>query len=212
VIEALEPIRDRLGGFRVEVEGREPFRIPDDLRRSLDLEPGARLESTALDTIVATAAAREALDRAVLYLSHRPRTCHEVRRHLSDHGLGGHSESAIARCQELGYLDDGRYAQAFVRERLRLKPRGRVRLVSELLARGVDRAIAERAVSETMREEGATELSLIREVALARVRRLHDLDLPVARRRLAAFLARRGFAAGDIREVVRDLLPDESNR
>jgi len=211
VITAVEPVRGRLGGCRVEVEGREPFRVADDLRRQWRLEPGTRLASTELDAIVTAAAAREALDRAVLFLSYRPRTCREVRRHLSDHGLGGNAESAVARCRELGYLDDERYAQAYVRERLRLKPRGRVRLVSELLARGIDRTAAERVVDDVLMEEEVTEASLVRDVAAARLRRLRGLDPDTAKRRLSGYLARRGFAAGDIRDIVRELVPDDSN-
>jgi len=209
VIEALEPAGGRLGGFRVEVEGERPFRVPEDLCRSLDLRPGVRFSRAELDTVIAAAAEREAMDRAVLYLSHRPRTCREVLRHLSEHGLSGYADSAITRCREIGYLDDERYAEAFARERLRLKPRGSVRLISELLARGVDRPIAERAVGSVMREEGLTETSVLRDLAAARARRLGDLDPPVARRRLSAWLARRGFAAGEIRAVVLELVPDE---
>ena len=69
----------------------------------------------------------EAMERAVHYLSYRPRTCREVRRYLGKHGLSGHADPAIDRCIELGYLNDEAYARAFVRERVRLKPRGRPR-------------------------------------------------------------------------------------
>lgn len=212
VIEALEPVGDRLGGSWLRVEGREPFRVPEELLQRRDLEPGGQLTTAQLETLRAEAGERVALDRAVLYLSYRPRTCREVSRDLAKHGLSEHAGSAIERCRELGYLDDEKYARAFVRERLRLKPRGAFRLVSELLGRGVDRDLAERAVREVMREEGRTELSILEQVAASRARTLRRLDPPVARRRLAAFLGRRGFRAGDIREVVLRLLPDEPDR
>ena len=74
----------------------------------------------------------------------------------------------------------------------------------------MDRDIAERAVEVTLAEEGITEAALLREVALRRARSLRNLDPPAARRRLSAFLGRRGFRTGAIREVVLELLPDES--
>ena len=209
MIEALEPVGDRLGGCWLRVEGQEPFRVPGALLERRDLEPGELLTSAQLAALRAEAGKRLAFDRAVLYLSYRPRTCREVSRDLSKRGLSEHAGSAIERCRELGYLDDEKYARAFVRDRLRLKPRGAFRLVSELLGRGVDRALAERAVREVMREEGRTEIEILEQVAVARARRLQRLDPPAARRRLAAFLGRRGFKAVDIREVVVRLLPDE---
>ena len=209
LITALDPAPGRLGGFLLEADEGTRFRIPEDLCRRRDLGIGARLTAVELEALAREAGDAEAMDRAVHYLSYRPRTCVEVRRYLGRHGLTIHADSAIERCVELGYLDDAGYAQAFVRERIRLKPRGRPRLISELAARGVERQIAEQAVNAALAEEEVTEADLLRDVALRRVRALRDLDPPVARRRLASFLDRRGFRSGAIRDLVRELLPDE---
>ena len=209
LITALDPAPGRLGGFLLEVDGSARFRLSADLCQRRGLHIGVRLTTTELEALGQEAGDSEAMDRAVHYLSYRSRTCTEVRRYLGKHGLGRHADAAIARCVELGYLDDDVYSQAFVRERMRLKPRGRPRLVSELLTRGVDRDTAERAVEAALAEEGVTEEALMRDVALRRIRALRRLDLPAARRRLAAFLGRRGFQSGAIRDLVRELLPDE---
>ena len=184
------------------------FRVSGDLCQRRGLQLGNRLSTAELESLAEEAGDAEAMERAVHYLSYRPRTCREVRRYLGKHGLSGHADPAIDRCIELGYLNDEAYARAFVRERVRLKPRGRPRLVSELLGRGVDRETAERAVETTLAEEGVTESTLLREVARRRARSLRSLDPPAARRRLSAFLGRRGFRAGAIREVVLELIPD----
>ncbi|MBT8462431.1 MAG: RecX family transcriptional regulator, partial [Gemmatimonadetes bacterium] len=62
-----------------------------------------------------------------------------------------------------------------------------------------------------LEEEGISEAALLRDVALRRARSLQKLDPPAARRRLSAYLARRGFRTGEIRELVRELLPDASD-
>ncbi len=211
VVTALDKAPGRLGGFLLEVDEVARFRVSVDLCQGRDLHVGARLSAPQLEALAREAGQSEAMDRAVHYLSYRPRTCREVRRYLQKHGLSQHAEAAIARCTELGYLDDQAYACAFVRERVRLKPRGRPRLVSELLARGVDRDTAELAVAATLEEEGISEAALLRDVALRRARSLQKLDPPAARRRLSAYLARRGFRTGEIRELVRELLPDASD-
>ena len=212
LITALDPAPGRLGGFLLEVDGSARLRVSEDLCQRRGLHIGAGLTTTELEVLEQEAGDSEAMDRAVHYLSYRSRTCMEVRRYLGKHGLGRHADAAIARCVELGYLDDDVYSQAFVRERMRLKPRGRPRLVSELLTRGVDRDTAERAVEAALAEEGVTEEALMRDVALRRIRALRRLDPPAARRRLAAFLGRRGFQSGAIRDLVRELLPDEPDR
>jgi len=209
VVTALEKAPGRIGGFLLEVDDVVLFRVSEDLRQRRDLHVGAHVSAAELESLGREAGEREAMDRTVHYLSYRPRTRREVRRYLGKHGLSRFADTAIDRSVELGYLDDEAYAIAFVRERIRLKPRGRPRLVSELLSRGIDRDTAEQAVETALDEEGVTEAGLLREVALRRARSLRDLDPPAARRRLAAFLGRRGFRTGAIREVVRELLPDE---
>lgn len=212
VVTALEPIRGRLGGFVLEVDEAARFRVSEHLCQREGLRVGARLAAVELDALREEAGAAEAMDRAVHYLSYRPRTCREVRTYLGSHGLSRYADGALERCLEVGYLNDEAYAMAFVRERLRLKPRGRPRLVSELLARGVDRQTADRAVDAALDDEGVSEDALLRDVAARRASSLRNLDPPRARRRLSAFLARRGFRAADIRTVVSELLPDESGQ
>lgn len=206
-ITALDPARGRLGGLLVEVDGDVSFRVPEDLVQRENLSLGSRLEPEHLSALMTEARRREAMDRSVHYLSYRPRTRMEVRRYLRKHGLSPFADHAIDRCEELGYLDDRSYAEAFVRERVRFRPRGRPRLVSELLARGIDRDTAERAVTDTLAEEGLSERSLLRQVARRRAGALRHLEPDAARRRLSSYLARRGFRTGDIREVVGELLP-----
>lgn len=211
VVTALEPFPGRLGGFVLEADRTTRFRVPEDLCQRRDLSVGLRLTAAELEALALEAGRAEAMDRAVHYLSYRPRTCSEVRRYLGKHGLSGYADPAIDRCLEVGYLNDEAYARAYVRERIRLKPRGRPRLVSELLTRGVDRDMAERAVEAALGEEGVTEAELLMDVAARRVGSLRRLDPPAARRRLSAFLARRGFRADEIRDTVRHLIPDRTD-
>jgi len=209
LITALEPTSGRLGGALLEVDDVQLCRVTDELCLRYGLTVGGRLSREQVDDLVQEAGATEALDRTLHYLSYRPRTNREVRTYLRRHGLEAFAEPAISRCEELGYLDDEAYAVSFVRDRIRLRPRGMPRLVSELLSRGVDREIAERAIGVALADEDVTEEELLRRVALRRLSSLRDVEPEVARRRLASFLDRRGFRTGAIRALVRELLPEE---
>ena len=55
-------------------------------------------------------------------------------------------KEALDFLEEKKYLDDARYASSWIRTHCALKPRGRIRLISELCARGVAREICVKAV------------------------------------------------------------------
>ena len=103
-----------------------------------------------------------------------------------------------------GFLDDARYAEAFARDRVRLSPRGTRRVVQELRGRGVDPEVATEAMEGVLREEGIDDLDLAREAARKWRPRAGE-ERERARRRLAGFLARRGFGSEAVRTVVEEL-------
>ena len=210
LITGLEPAGGRATGVIMHVDGQPVCHLSDDLRLRLCLSIGDELTNEQVGSIVHASEITEAKNSALRYLSYRPRTRAEVLRHLRGKGLEMHAEAVLARCEELGYIDDEAYALAFVRERVRLRPRGIPRLVSELLSRGVSREVAERAAAAALEEEDVTEDELLRVVAQRRLKAIRGLEPTVARRRLAGFLARRGFRPGAVRAMVRELLPDEA--
>ncbi|HET7230820.1 MAG TPA: regulatory protein RecX, partial [Longimicrobium sp.] len=88
----------------------------------------------------------------------------------------------------------------------RLRPHGRRRLAQELRAKGVDDETARTAIDEVMEREDASEHDLAR-AAAARWKPRPGEEPERARRRLHAFLARRGFGGDVVREVVDEKVP-----
>jgi len=101
--------------------------------------------------------------------------------------------AAIARCLELGYLDDQRYA----RERAgALQRQGRAtgrRLFADLKRRGIDSETAHAAMSAASEESPETDV-----LAALKERRFPDFNYATAeageRRRVVNFFLRRGFS------------------
>ena len=127
---------------------------------------------------------------ALKQLALRARSAEEVRRSLARRGYGGDEIAAvIARLTALRYLDDADFARTWVAARARRTPTGPARLARELRAKGI-----------------AEEWD-VSEAAAAAVRRklpsLRGVPSGVARRRLAAFLERRGFSAEIILAICR---------
>lgn len=177
--------------------------VPGDTVARLRLEVGERISPETLCELEATASRAGALEAAFRLLAYRARGRVELERRLQRSGYPPPAiDAAVARCVELGYLDDRSFALAYVRDRLKLKPRGRRVLTAELRRKGVAQEDAEAAIEKAFREAEFGEAELAQQLAQKRFNSLSDLAQPVARRRLTAYLARRGFSPAIIREAV----------
>ena len=155
------------------------------LRELADVE-GA--ERAALRALARRAHARCDLERKLVKKQHPPAAV----------------DAALARLVARGLLDDRRFAEQYAAVRA-ARGRGPVRLVKDLLSQGVERRIAEDAVRRALDEEGIDPAIEARAVAVKRARQLGDLPGPVRKRRLLAFLVRRGYGAAEVRELVEEV-------
>jgi regulatory protein len=96
---------------------------------------------------------------------------------------------AIAELEEVGLVDDERFARELA-EAKRRRGMGRRAGLAALRAKGVNREIAEQAVGEANPEDEADRAY---ELARARLERLRALAPDVAYRRTVQYLIRRGF-------------------
>jgi regulatory protein len=142
-----------------------------------------------------------AYERALDFLSYRPRSEAEVRRNLHKKDVEDEVvEVVIERLTRAGLLDDREFARYWVENRLQFNPRGARALRQELWQRGVPDSI----IADTL--AGLDEEVAARKAADAGARRLAHLDPRDFRRRLWAYLARRGFSYAVIEMLVEEML------
>ncbi len=181
-------------GLGVEVVLREGLTVGEDL----DAAAVSRLRS--LDE------SGKATSAALALLARRPRSEREVRDRLRQKGYGAPViDDAIGRLEGWGYLDDAAFARFWVENRVANKPRGERLMAQELWQKGVARPVVQEAIAAAEIDESDAALS----VARAKLRSYRDLDPAVARRRLAAYLARRGFGYDIVRPVLDCVLGDD---
>ncbi|TFG66976.1 MAG: RecX family transcriptional regulator [Gemmatimonadales bacterium] len=197
------------GARAVFVDGVLFCVVPGETVARLDLEVGARVSPQTLRELEATASQAGALEAAFRLLAYRARSRIELERRLRRSGYPAPAvDAAVVRCMELGYLDDRSFALAYVRDRLKLRPRGRRVLAAELCRKGVEQEDAAAAIEMAFAEADLGEAELAHQLAQKRVHSLAGLAQPVARRRLTAYLARRGFPPAIIREAVLQAIAD----
>lgn len=118
-------------------------------------------------------------------------------------------EQALERLLAEGWIDDARFATALVRT-LKLRRLGPGRLAGQLAAAGVERGVAERAISENRDASREREdlLALCRKKMTMIARRYGQPYLWSAegRKKLTGYLLRQGYDAGLVRAVVDEQL------
>jgi regulatory protein len=198
-VTALRPTKRDPDRIAVDLDGSFAFALPATLVADERIDVGDMLDGDRVSSLLAIEQASRATEAALVFLGYRPRSEKEVRDRLRRGGYEQDAiEHAIARLHEWRYLDDADFARRWVENRTAHRPRGRRLLQQELRHKGIDGEIARDAIDDAeLDETGAAE-------ALAR-RRLPSYagDEPAAiRRRLGAYLARRGYGYDVIRVAL----------
>jgi len=156
---------------------------------------------------------------ALNLLSRRPRSRKELKDRLYRKEFPGRAiQEVLDRMEQIGLLDDRAFAESYIRDRVRLKPRGSRALRAELAQKGV-RDEAEAAIETVFEAEEVDDHSIAREVATGWLRRQPPKILDAlatdfrseahqkALRRYLGYMGRRGFGGGMARgalEAVRE--------
>jgi len=201
----------RQPGYRlVEVDRGRFASLPGVALEPLSLQLGAELAPAVLERLRALADVEAAERAALRALTRRAHARGDLRRRLvkKQHPPAA-VDAALERLSGRGLLDDGRYAEQYAALRA-TRGKGPARLLRDLLAQGVERRTAEEAVRRALADEGIDPEVEARAVAARRARQLADLPPPVRKRRLLAYLVRRGYEGPRVKELVQNLTSVES--
>ncbi|GAB2801591.1 recombination regulator RecX [Streptomyces chlorus] len=116
------------------------------------------------------------------------------------------AEEVLSRFEEVGLINDGAFADAWVESRHHGRGLARRALAQELRTKGVDSTLIDAAVSQLDSEQ---EANTARELVARKLRSTRGLDRDKRIRRLAGMLARKGYPEGLALRVVRQALEEE---
>ncbi|MGI8402988.1 MAG: regulatory protein RecX [Gemmatimonadaceae bacterium] len=112
------------------------------------------------------------------------------------------ADDAIRRLVDNGLLNDRKYAEQFARSKIVSTGASKRRVQQDLYRKGIKGELATTAIANVIEQEEIDPAVVIERVARKRLAQLGDLDPLVIRRRLFAFLARRGYELDEIKAVV----------
>ena len=146
---------------------------------------------------------KHCLDVAYRYLSYRPRSEEEIKKRLQGRGFSTVVvEKIIEKLKEQDLINDLAFAEFWREARLANKPKSKRLIIKELGDKKVENNIIKQ-VTESIDDESNAYI-----LGQNRARTLMHLDWVGFRRRLANFLAYRGFSYEVIKHTV-DILWEE---
>ncbi len=169
------------------------------------LSVGQELEEEKINNLLEQDAGEVAYQRALNYLSYRPRTEQEVRRNLQKKDISEEIiEQTLERLRKNSLVNDLDFVKFWVEDRVTFRPRGKRAMRYELIKKGIDRKVIDQAFSEITINEEKMALQLARKQA---GKYASDTEFDF-RRKMSAYLGRRGFSYEDIRSVIEIILKE----
>jgi regulatory protein len=146
----------------------------------------------------------KAYNTAVRALGRREHSVAELRRKLQQKhsGLGREAlEQLLESLQQDRLLSDARFAEVLIRGRIN-RGYGPAYIQQELVSKGIDSELAERALAEAVEEGGVNWLQSARDL----VARRHPqaAEDPAVWQKAARFLARRGFPSNLVMKALKE--------
>ena len=175
---------------------------------SLGLKADLDLDDVLFERLEHAADVEAAYIVAIRILTAMPRAVQEMTRRLRQRGHKGVVVAdVVGRLETAGLLDDEAFARHFSRVRLG-RGHGPPRILTDLLSRGVERRLAERAIDEVVEAEEVDPDEAVWALAEKRSAQLGELPFDTKKRRMLAYLARRGFRGYEVTEIVEEVIAD----
>jgi regulatory protein len=188
----------RVQRANVFLDGKFAFSLDNEVILKETLKVGQELSRAEVDLLTRTDGFKRCLNAAFRFLSYRPRSEAETRTRLQKLGYEADEiERVVTQLKQLALLDDAAFAEFWMENRNKFRPRSQRMLKLELRRKGVESEVINEAVEDIDETDNAYR------AALTKARTLPVSDYQIFRQRLGGYLQRRGFNYGVINKVVK---------
>jgi regulatory protein len=165
------------------------------------LKVGQTISQEVIDRLMKDDQIEEGFQKALKYISYKPRTKSEVVKKLKEYDFNQDIISIVLEMLiEKGYVNDLQYAKNWVENRSVNKPRSKKLITWELKNKQIGEDIISEVTGEMVPEE---ELAML--AAEKYARRLSGYEKEVFFRRLSGYLIRRGFSYSTVNSTVQSI-------
>lgn len=200
-ITSIKPQKNRKR-FNIYLDGKFAFALSAEALVKADLKIDQEVTEKDVEILRYKDSRDKLYNKALKFLSYRPRSEKEMRDYLEK--KGGDTkivEEITGKLKKQNLVDDHAFTTWWIEQRSRFRPKGRYLLWLELLKKGIKKEIIEDSLFSEKKE-----LALAKKAARKKVKSYKNLEPLEFRRKMTAFLARRGFNWEVIKKVLEEIL------
>ena len=193
--------------IHIYIDGEYLLTVDEIFWFSCGLVSGDEINEEELTAFEEAAGSRRAFNSALNSLDYRDHSEKEIRAKLLRKHDADYVDEAVEKLIELDLVNDERYAENYARELFERKKFGKMRIKSELRAKGISADNANAAVEELFEEEEPDNVQRI--VDIIGKRYYNRMNDEVGRKKVFSALQRMGYSFSDIREAMSEFSDDE---
>ena len=200
-ITAIEPRKKGLSALYIDGEFAVKLDTETLLRHRFDV--GREITDEALHACILDSDGKRCKDKAMWLISFRDHSRKELLDKLRRDYPEDVAEAAVERMEELGLIDDERYARRYTADLISIKHLGERGVRQKLYEKGIDRDLIDAVLAETELDEAA-QIRAVIEKKYAK-----NLSDEKIRRRAVSALQRMGFGYAGIKSVLSEYIEIE---
>lgn len=185
--------------IHILVDGEYRLTVTRDFWASQNIRSGDEIDDAEFAAFCEAASSCRAFNAAVDILSRRDHSSKELQRKVARRSGAEFAREAVERLEEMGYVNDERYAHTLAQELYERRGMGKKRIEQELRQRGISRETA----SECAEELDGDDVERIKN--LLETKFAGKFSDEKGRRRTFNALTRLGYGYSDIRSAMRSV-------
>ncbi len=198
-------VKTKQGRYSLFVDETFLFSVDDETAAQFHLKVGRPTSEEELNEILEQSNRRKAKEKAFNLLSFKDHSKSSLIKRLKQDLPEEAATEAAQKMQELGLVDDQRFAFALARDLFNIKHFAARRVLFELTSKGIDKELAEAAVEETKLDP----TEQIEKLLTTKYKNIpHDEK---GKRRLQDGLARYGYSWEDIKTGLRGFFEEQED-
>ncbi len=171
----------------------------------LQLKVDQELSQEEINEIIKKGEFQKCLDKVINFAMVRPRSEREIRdyyrRKKTPESI---QEEIINRLKKLELLDDIKFAQWWVRQRLEFKNKSKKDITFELRQKGID----SNTIKNTLDDSEVDEVKIAKELITKKLYRWKKYDEKEKKQKISQYLAGKGFGWNVVNDVLKYILGD----
>jgi len=190
----------------MSIKNKPPLFVNEEIILKHDLAIGLIFSEASLKRIGQSSDIEWLKYRAMQILNRRMISERDLKQKLSAERRPKQArDEVINKLKQYGFVDDLKYAGAYIRSQLNHGAKSRLYLKKKLWEKGIIADIAEKALNQEL--DNYDEAAAVIELARKKYKSVQKLPLEKAKNRIIIFLKGRGFKWDVIREAIDTVIP-----